>query len=103
MLLRCVGELSAGHPVARCVQAPSCQAPLLGTGNAKDSMGIFSLPKNLGAVSFQKLSSQELGPEPLQEPAYEAPCRLSWLLEQHEAMGTCVSHGESQLHQHGEH
>lgn len=75
-------------------------------GNAprlQDGTGIFSLPKTLGAVLFQKLSSQELSPKPSQEPAHESPCRLSWLLEQHEAVGTHVSHHESQLQQHGEH
>ncbi|XP_074741607.1 uncharacterized protein C16orf96 homolog [Strix uralensis] len=48
----------------------------------------------------EKLSSQELGPKAPQELAHEAPCRLSWLLEQHEAEGTHVSCRESQLQQH---
>ncbi|XP_051487891.1 uncharacterized protein C16orf96 homolog isoform X2 [Apus apus] len=44
----------------------------------------------------EKLSSRDPSPEPLQEPAHEAPCKLSWLLEQYEAVGTHVSHQESQ-------
>ncbi|XP_014791703.1 PREDICTED: uncharacterized protein C16orf96 homolog [Calidris pugnax] len=46
----------------------------------------------------EKLSSQELSPEPLQEPSHEAPCKLSWLMEQHEV----VSHCESQLQQYSD-
>ncbi|KAM6350759.1 uncharacterized protein C16orf96 homolog isoform 3-T7 [Alca torda] len=49
-----------------------------------------------------KLSNQELGPEPSQEPADKAPCNLSWLMEQHEVVGTHVSHCESQLQQHAD-
>ncbi|CAM9523538.1 unnamed protein product [Bubo scandiacus] len=48
----------------------------------------------------EKLSSQELGPKAPQELAHEAPCRLSWLLEQHKAEGTHISCRESQLQQH---
>ncbi|KAM6379496.1 uncharacterized protein C16orf96 homolog [Pluvialis apricaria] len=47
-----------------------------------------------------KLSSQELGPEPSQEPAHKAPCVLSWFTEQHEVVGSHVSCRESQLQQH---
>lgn len=60
-------------------------------------------PLNLGAVSFQKLSSQDLIPESSQEPALEAPCRLSGLLEQHESVETCITCSKSTLQQHGEH
>lgn len=102
----CTGALSAGCLLARCVRAPGCQAPLLGAGNAPqlwDGTGLFSLPKTSGAVLFQKLSGQDLSPEASQELARESLCRLSWLLEQHEAVGTDVSCCESQLQQHGEH
>ncbi|XP_054068566.1 uncharacterized protein C16orf96 homolog isoform X2 [Rissa tridactyla] len=49
-----------------------------------------------------KLSSQELGPEPSQDPAHKAPCNLSWLMEQREVVGTHVSRCESQLQQHAD-
>ncbi|KAM6077578.1 uncharacterized protein C16orf96 homolog [Theristicus caerulescens] len=55
-----------------------------------------------GVSAGEKLSGQELGTEPSQEPAHEAPCRLSWLLEQHEAVGTHVSCRESRLQQHAD-
>lgn len=59
-------------------------------------------PLSLRAVSFQKLSSQELIPEASQEPALEAPSKLSWLLEQHEGVETCITCSKSTLQQHGE-
>ncbi|XP_074454175.1 uncharacterized protein C16orf96 homolog [Larus michahellis] len=49
-----------------------------------------------------KLSSQELGPEPSQDPAHKAPWNLSWLMEQREVVGTHVSRCESQLQQHAD-
>ncbi|XP_032854189.2 uncharacterized protein C16orf96 homolog [Tyto alba] len=52
-----------------------------------------------GVPAVKKLSGQELGPKPSRELAREASCRLSWLLEQHEAVGTHVSRCESQLQQ----
>ncbi|XP_076207372.1 uncharacterized protein C16orf96 homolog [Aptenodytes patagonicus] len=54
----------------------------------------------LRSILDRMLSSQELSPKPSQESAHESPCRLSWLLEQHEAVGTHVSRHESQLQQH---
>ncbi|KAM6350758.1 uncharacterized protein C16orf96 homolog isoform 2-T6 [Alca torda] len=56
----------------------------------------------LQSILDQVLSNQELGPEPSQEPADKAPCNLSWLMEQHEVVGTHVSHCESQLQQHAD-
>ncbi|XP_026714443.1 uncharacterized protein C16orf96 homolog isoform X2 [Athene cunicularia] len=51
-------------------------------------------------VPAGELSNQQLRPKASQELAHEAPCRLSWLLEQHKAAGTHVSCHESQLQQH---
>ncbi|XP_052535678.1 uncharacterized protein C16orf96 homolog isoform X6 [Tympanuchus pallidicinctus] len=48
----------------------------------------------------EKLSSQDLIPESSQEPALEAPCRLSGLLEQHESVETCITCSKSTLQQH---
>ncbi|XP_042684100.1 uncharacterized protein C16orf96 homolog [Centrocercus urophasianus] len=48
----------------------------------------------------EKLSSQDLMPESSQEPALEAPCRLSGLLEQHESVETCITCSKSTLQQH---
>ncbi|XP_071617360.1 uncharacterized protein C16orf96 homolog isoform X2 [Heliangelus exortis] len=45
----------------------------------------------------ENLSGQELGAEPSQEPAQEVPCKLSWLLDQYEVVGTSASHYESHL------
>ncbi|XP_040976305.1 uncharacterized protein LOC121232633 [Aquila chrysaetos chrysaetos] len=53
-----------------------------------------------GVPAGEKLSCQDIGPKASQELAHKAPCRLSWLLEQHRTMGTYVSHHESQLQQH---
>ncbi|XP_052535674.1 uncharacterized protein C16orf96 homolog isoform X2 [Tympanuchus pallidicinctus] len=47
-----------------------------------------------------ELSSQDLIPESSQEPALEAPCRLSGLLEQHESVETCITCSKSTLQQH---
>lgn len=102
----CTGALSMGCLLVKYVQAPRCQASLLGAGNDPwlwASTGLFSLHKTSGAVLFQKLSCQDIGPKASQELAHKAPCRLSWLLEQHRTVGTYVSHHESQLQQHSEH
>ncbi|XP_010718056.1 uncharacterized protein LOC104913476 [Meleagris gallopavo] len=48
----------------------------------------------------EKLSSQDLIPESSQEPALQAPCRLSGLLEQHEGVETCITCSKSTLQQH---
>ncbi|XP_040431027.1 uncharacterized protein C16orf96 homolog isoform X4 [Cygnus olor] len=54
---------------------------------------------SLCRVPTGELSSQELSPEAPQEPAQEAPCRLSWLPERHVAVETCISCHENQLQQ----
>lgn len=79
-----------GVPTGEARAASQVPGSLAG-GNApwlQDITRIFSLPKTLGTISFQKLSRQELSPKPSLEPAHELLCRLSWLLAQHEAMGT---------------
>ncbi|XP_010214294.1 PREDICTED: putative uncharacterized protein C16orf96 homolog [Tinamus guttatus] len=63
------------------------------------ALGFLSLPQSSRAVLFQKAGVQEPGPEDVQEPARQALRRLSLLPEQHEAMGTRVTHLESQLRQ----
>ncbi|XP_021267539.1 uncharacterized protein C16orf96 homolog [Numida meleagris] len=49
----------------------------------------------------EKLSSQELIPEASQEPALEAPHRVSRLSEQHEGIETCITCSKSVFQQHG--
>lgn len=74
----CTGALSMGRLLVRYVQAPGCQASLLGAGNDPwlwASTGLFSLHKTSGAVLFQKQSCQDIGPKASQELAHKAICR----------------------------